>query len=79
MSDKPIFFEGTTEFRNWLRENHNTEEVLRVGYYKVATGKSSMRWEESVREAPCFGWIDGLRKSIDKGTLQDPLYTAQTR
>jgi len=69
MPDKPIFFEGTTEFRDWLRGNHDTEEVLRVGYYKVATGKPSMRWEESVCEAPCFGWIDGLRKSIDKGTV----------
>ena len=61
----PIFFESTTQLREWLMENHAEEEVLWVGYYKVATGKPSMRWEESVREALCFGWIDGLRKSID--------------
>jgi uncharacterized protein YdeI (YjbR/CyaY-like superfamily) len=62
----PIFFELTTDFREWLAENHDTEEVLWVGYYKVATGKPSMRWEESVKETLCFGWIDGLRKSIDE-------------
>lgn len=65
MSNEATFFESTTEFRDWLAENHDQEEVLWVGYYKVATGKPSMRWEESVREALCFGWIDGLRKSID--------------
>lgn len=65
MSKQPYFFETPLDFRNWLDDNHNDEEVLWVGYYKVATGKPSMRWEESVREALCYGWIDGLRKSID--------------
>lgn len=54
------------DFRNWLKEYHEGEEVLWVGYYKVATGKPSLTWEESVREALCYGWIDGLRKSIDE-------------
>lgn len=63
---EPIFFESTTDFREWLVENHDKKDVLWVGYYKVATDEPSMRWEESVREALCFGWIDGLRKSIDK-------------
>lgn len=66
MSNEATFFESTTEFRNWLDENHDEEEVVWVGYYKVSTGKLSLRWEESVREALCFGWIDGLRKSIDE-------------
>jgi len=65
MSEKLIFFESASAFRSWLEEHHDEEEVLWVGYYKVATGKPSMRWEESVREALCYGWIDGLRKSID--------------
>jgi len=63
---KPIFFRDTTEFRNWLEENHWKEKEVLVGYYKVATGKPSMNWSESVDEALCFGWIDGIRKSVDQ-------------
>ncbi|MTI87338.1 MAG: bacteriocin-protection protein [Balneolaceae bacterium] len=66
MNEKPLFFESPSDFRDWLEENHNTKEVQWVGYYKVVTGKPSMRWEGSVREALCYGWIDGLRKSIDE-------------
>ncbi len=60
-----VFFKSSGDFRKWLEENHASQEVLWVGYHKVSTNKPSMRWEESVREALCFGWIDGLRKSID--------------
>lgn len=70
MSGQPKFFKTPADFRSWLEENHEKEEVLWVGYYKVNTGKPSMRWEESVREALCFGWIDGLRKSIDKASYK---------
>lgn len=65
MSDDVLFFETPDGFREWLAENHDRKEVQWIGYYKVATGKPSISWEESVREALCFGWIDGLRKSID--------------
>lgn len=63
---EPIFFKSPAGFRSWLKTHHAKQDVLWVGYYKVATGKPSMRWEESVQEALCFGWIDGLRKSIDE-------------
>jgi uncharacterized protein YdeI (YjbR/CyaY-like superfamily) len=62
----PVFFSSSAEFRKWLEENHRTETELIVGYYKVATKKPSMSWSESVAEALCFGWIDGVRKSIDQ-------------
>lgn len=65
MADNVLFFETPGDFREWLEENHDKKDVQWIGYYKVATGKPSMKWEESVREALCFGWIDGLRKSID--------------
>lgn len=65
MPKNAIFFNIPAEFRNWLDKHHHHKDVLWVGYYKVSTGKASMRWEESVREALCYGWIDGLRKSID--------------
>lgn len=62
----PVFFRNSAEFRKWLEENHQTETELFVGYYKVGTKKPSMNWSESVDEALCFGWIDGVRKSLDQ-------------
>ncbi len=63
---KPKFFASQSEFWEWLKKNHKTVDELWVGYYKKATGKPSMTWSESVDQAICFGWIDGLRKSIDE-------------
>jgi uncharacterized protein YdeI (YjbR/CyaY-like superfamily) len=60
------FFEKQLKFREWLENNHTTETELLVGFYTVNSGKPSMSWSESVDEALCFGWIDGVRKSIDK-------------
>lgn len=60
------FFKTQDEFRNWLESNHNKEEELIVGFYKVNSGKPSLTWPQSVDQALCFGWIDGVRKSIDK-------------
>jgi uncharacterized protein YdeI (YjbR/CyaY-like superfamily) len=62
----PLFFQDQKEFRKWLGKNHKTESELLVGYYKVDSGKPSMNWSQSVDEALCFGWIDGIRRSIDK-------------
>jgi len=61
----PIFFSNQQEFRKWLTKNHKKETELIVGYYKVGTGKPSMTWSHSVDQALCFGWIDGVRRSID--------------
>lgn len=61
----PLFFSKPAEFRRWLEENHQKESELLVGFYKVHTGKPSMTWSESVDEAICFGWIDGIRRKID--------------
>lgn len=63
---KPVFFDSQAEFRSWLEKNHQTETELWVGYYKVETGKPSMTWSQSVDQALCFGWIDGIRQSVDK-------------
>jgi uncharacterized protein YdeI (YjbR/CyaY-like superfamily) len=64
--DKDVtFFNTSASFKGWLKENHDSKEVLWVGLYKVSSNKQSIRWEEAVREALCFGWIDGLRKSLD--------------
>lgn len=63
---EPVFFTDQTKFRKWLELNHKQETELLVGYYKVKTGKPSMTWPESVNQAICFGWIDGIRKSINE-------------
>ncbi|MBP7809135.1 MAG: YdeI/OmpD-associated family protein [Bacteroidia bacterium] len=63
---KVIFFETPAEFRTWLKKNHKKETELFVGFYKVGTKKPSMTWSQSVDQALCFGWIDGVRRSIDK-------------
>jgi uncharacterized protein YdeI (YjbR/CyaY-like superfamily) len=62
---KPLFFSKPFDFRKWLEKNHAKETELLVGFYKVSSGKPSITWPESVDEALCFGWIDGVRKSID--------------
>lgn len=63
---KATFFATQAEFRKWLKNNHKKEAELIVGYYKVDSGKPSMTWSQSVDQALCFGWIDGVRRSIDK-------------
>jgi len=62
----PIFFNNQDEFRSWLEQNHQAETELWVGYYKIETGKPSMTWSQSVDQALCFGWIDGIRQSVDR-------------
>src|SRR6187200_2986375 len=66
----PTFFAKQSDFRKWLQKNHKKESELLVGFYKIGSGKSSMTWSQSVDEALCFGWIDGVRKSIDKDSYQ---------
>jgi uncharacterized protein YdeI (YjbR/CyaY-like superfamily) len=63
---KNIFFKTQADFRKWLEKNHDKKTEIWVGYYKTSSGKKSITWPQSVDEALCFGWIDGLRKSIDE-------------
>jgi uncharacterized protein YdeI (YjbR/CyaY-like superfamily) len=60
------FFPKQSDFRKWLKGNHKKETELLVGFYKVGSGKPSITWPQSVDEALCFGWIDGVRRSIDE-------------
>lgn len=61
----PRFFATPHDFRAWLQAHASTAEELLVGFHKVATGRPCMTWSESVDEALCFGWIDGVRRRID--------------
>jgi uncharacterized protein YdeI (YjbR/CyaY-like superfamily) len=62
---KPKFFATPEDFRSWLEKHHADTPELWVGFHKKDTGRPSVTWPESVDEALCVGWIDGLRKSID--------------
>jgi uncharacterized protein YdeI (YjbR/CyaY-like superfamily) len=61
----PRFFTTQAEWREWLAGNHATAMELSVGFWKVGSSKASMTWPQSVDEALCFGWIDGVRHRID--------------
>src|SRR5947209_13395137 len=65
---KPRFFRSPAEFRRWLQTNGATARELLVGFHKIGSGKPSITWPESVDQALCFGWIDGVRQGIDDGT-----------
>lgn len=67
---KPVFFPTPAKFNAWFKKNHAKKDELIVGFYKKDTGKPSITWPESVDEALCFGWIDGIRRRID-----DEIYT----
>ncbi|MDQ6624438.1 MAG: YdeI/OmpD-associated family protein [Verrucomicrobiota bacterium] len=61
----PIFFAKPAEFRRWLAKHHASARELWVGFHRKATARPSLTWPESVDEALCVGWIDGLRKTVD--------------
>ena len=72
--EKILFFTSTGRFRSWLEEHHKTAEELWVGYYKKGSGRDSITWSESVDAALCFGWIDGIRKTIETKAIKSVLH-----
>ena len=65
---KPKFFPSRSVWHAWLEEHHQKHDELLVGFYKVGSGKPSITWPEAVDGALCFGWIDGVRKSLDESS-----------
>jgi uncharacterized protein YdeI (YjbR/CyaY-like superfamily) len=63
---KPVFFRAPAELKKWFDANHASARELWVGYFKKGTGRPSVSWPESVDEALCVGWIDGIRKNLDE-------------
>jgi uncharacterized protein YdeI (YjbR/CyaY-like superfamily) len=71
MVDKPqLYFKQHSEWRAWLQENHNNYTGVYLIFYKVENKEASMRWEEAVKVALCFGWIDSTVKSLGNGKRQ---------
>jgi len=62
---KPRFFATPDEFRDWLAKHHASATELLVGFHKKDSGRPGMDWPQSVDEALCYGWIDGVRRRLD--------------
>lgn len=62
-----LYFKTDAEWRTWLHENHNNNEGVYLIFYKVENEEASMRWEEAVKVALCYGWIDSTVKSLGNG------------
>jgi uncharacterized protein YdeI (YjbR/CyaY-like superfamily) len=65
---EPLFFATAGDWREWLAMHHQGEPECLVGFHKVGSGVPSMTWSESVDQAICFGWIDGVRRRIDEAS-----------
>jgi uncharacterized protein YdeI (YjbR/CyaY-like superfamily) len=63
---KPTFFKTPSDLRKWFEKHHDKKQELLAGFYKKDSGKQSITWPESVDEALCFGWIDGVRRGVDE-------------
>ncbi len=64
VSNQPTFFPTPADFRRWFEANHETAPELLVGFWKKSTGKASIDWPQARDQALCFGWIDGVRRSL---------------
>lgn len=60
------FFRSSAALREWLQENHDSAKELWIGFYKKGSGEPGITYQEALDEALCFGWIDGIRKSVDE-------------
>ena len=61
-----LYFKNADDWRNWLSQNYDSSDGIYLILYKVSSDKFSMRWEEAVRVALCFGWIDSTVKRLDE-------------
>ncbi len=70
MKLEKFYFKNDVEWRNWLSKNHSKSKGIYLIFYKVENEEESMRWEEAVKVALCFGWIDSTVKSLGNGKRQ---------
>jgi len=60
-----VYFDSPAAFRRWLEAHHASADELLVGVHKAHTGRPTLTWPESVDDALCVGWIDGIRRRVD--------------
>ena len=70
MSSGPRFFDSAAAFRRWLEKNHAKVDELWIGFWKKASGRGGLTYDEAVEQSLCFGWIDGLKKAHDAGSFK---------
>src|SRR6266853_1326388 len=73
------FFDSQSHFRAWLQENHNITTEVWIGFFKKDSGKKGLTYREALDEALCFGWIDGIRKSIDETSYKQRFTPRKTK
>lgn len=61
-----LYFKNAQEWREWLHDNHHSSKGVHLVFYKVNSDQESMRWEEAVQVAICYGWIDSTVKRLDE-------------
>ena len=62
----PRFFKTPADLRSWFEKNHDKAKELWIGFYKKSSGKKAIGYAEALDQALCFGWIDGIKKSVDE-------------
>jgi uncharacterized protein YdeI (YjbR/CyaY-like superfamily) len=70
-NEEPVYFKSQSHFRKWLEKNHAKKDELWLGFYKVGSGKKGITPKQALDEALAFGWIDGIRKSIDEESYKN--------
>jgi uncharacterized protein YdeI (YjbR/CyaY-like superfamily) len=76
---EPTFFAAPADFRAWLERHHDSVSELLVGFHKKGSGRPSITWPQSVDQALCFGWIDGVRRRIDDASYSIRFTPRKTR
>jgi uncharacterized protein YdeI (YjbR/CyaY-like superfamily) len=75
----PRFFATQAAFRKWLEKNHDRVKELYVGFYNQKSGRGGLTYKQALDEALCFGWIDGVRKSIDEDSYTNRFTPRKTK
>jgi uncharacterized protein YdeI (YjbR/CyaY-like superfamily) len=79
MPDAPKFFKSGPEFHRWLEKHHGDTAELLLGFYKVGSGRGGITYQQALDEALAFGWIDGVRKSLDDASYTIRFTPRKTR
>lgn len=67
MEEKELhYFKNAQEWRDWLHKHHLKSKGIELVFYRVGSSFESMRWEDAVQVAICYGWIDSTVRRLDE-------------